>query len=696
MTIYVILFLVAILAGMAISVSVFGTGGKRSRVFQDIYYSVEDVEGIGILYARTGEYSAILRLENPVQKYSADADAYYDFTAVFTALVTTLGEGYALHKQDVFTKRRFTGGPDTSHEYLTQCYMRYFEGREYTDAATYLTITQEQRKARLLSYDARRWRDFMVRIRKVQDQLKDAGIRSRFLSSKEASDYVDRYFAMDFIHDDISLTGLKVDEEMIHMGDRKCKVYSLVDVDSIGLPSVIKPYAGVEVGGSAMPVDLLGCLDAIPGAGTVVYNQVIFVPGQKRELSLLDKKKNRHSSLPTPANMLAVEDIKKVQDVIARESKQLVYCHFNIAVVTDRDTDIHKCTNYIENSLSRQGIMISRRAYNQLELFVSSFPGNCYSLSADYDRYLTLADAATCLMYKEHIQHSEDTPLKICYTDRQGVPVAIDISGKEGKEKIPYDDYRKLPREEQAKYNVYPKLQVYNVFNVAAQTNIKEARPELYEKLVSEARGEVQHQEGDMKSHPAIDMMIDENLFHCPIKQVKGNDAYYSISKDEIVVPLREQFVDGEAFASNTLHECAHATGAASRLDRLKPSSFGSQEYAREELTAELSAAVVASRFGLTKHVKNDSAAYLKSWLGSLQESPDYLKTVLADVKKATGMLCQRIEAIQMEMDKGEKADYGQFRASAVTGPKADAAPEQQETEEKAAKESSQGYHRSR
>lgn len=269
------------------------------------------------------------------------------------------------------------------------------------------------------------------------------------------------------------------------------------------------------------------------------------------------------------------------------------------------------------------------------------------------------------------------------------------VVGKEGKEKIPYDDYRKLPREEQAKYNVYPKLQVYNVFNVAAQTNIKEARPELYEKLVSEARGEVQHQEGDMKSHPAIDMMIDENLFHCPIKQVKGNDAYYSISKDEIVVPLREQFVDGEAFASNTLHECAHATGAASRLDRLKPSSFGSQEYAREELTAELSAAVVASRFGLTKHVKNDSAAYLKSWLGSLQESPDYLKTVLADVKKATGMLCQRIEAIQMEMDKGEKADYGQFKASAVTGQKADAAPEQQETEEKAAKES-QSYHRSR
>lgn len=230
------------------------------------------------------------------------------------------------------------------------------------------------------------------------------------------------------------------------------------------------------------------------------------------------------------------------------------------------------------------------------------------------------------------------------------------------KEKIPYDDYRQLPREEQAKYNVYPKLNVYNVFNVAAQTNIKDARPELYEKIMAEVKGQVQHQEGDLKSHPVIDKMIDDNLFYCPIKQIKGDEAYYSISKDEIVVPTREQFIDGEAFASNTLHEAAHATGATSRLDRLKPTAFGSEEYAKEELTAELSAAVVASQYGLTKHVKNDSAAYLKNWLSSLQQSPDFLKTVLNDVKKASSMISQRLEAIQLEMDKGEKADYSQFK----------------------------------
>ena len=122
--------------------------------------------------------------------------------------------------------------------------------------------------------------------------------------------------------------------------------------------------------------------------------------------------------------------------MVARESKQLVYMHYNLMVCCDKGTDLQKPTNYLENSFGRLGIHISKRAYNQLELFVASFPGNCYGMSLDYDRFLTLGDAAACLMYKERIQHSEDTPLKIYYTDRQGVPVAIDITGKEGRNKL--------------------------------------------------------------------------------------------------------------------------------------------------------------------------------------------------------------------------------------------------------------------
>ena len=436
MTLYIILIFSAICVGMAISVKAFGTGGKRKRIFQDIYFSIEEVDGIGVLYTKTGEYSAVLKMENPVQKYSANIEAYYEFTHLFAALAQTLGEGYALHKQDVFVRKAFKEESATNHEFLSESYFRYFNGRPFTDSVCYLTITQENKKSRLMSFDNKKWRDFLVKIRKVHDQLRDAGVKSRFLDKTEASEYVDRFFSMNFRDKVVSMTNFKVDDETIGMGDRCCKVYSLVDVDCANLPSVIRPYANIEVNNTSMPVDLVSIVDSVPGADCVVFNQMVFVPNQKRELALLDKKKNRHASMPNPSNLMAVEDIKRVQEVIARESKQLVYTHYNLVVAVSGDTDIQKCTNHIENSFSRMGIHISKRAYNQLELFVKSFPGNCYGMNADYDRFLTLGDAATCLMYKERIVHNEDTPLKIYYTDRQGVPVAIDITGKEGKEKL--------------------------------------------------------------------------------------------------------------------------------------------------------------------------------------------------------------------------------------------------------------------
>ena len=436
MVLYVILFFVATCIGMAISVYAFGTGGKRKKIFQDIYFSVEDTDGIGVLYTKTGEYSAILRMENPVQKYSANIDSYYEFTNLFAAIAQTLGEGYALHKQDIFTRKHFKDESGKGHEFLSESYFRYFNGREYTDSMTYLTITQENKKSRLMSFDNKKWRDFLVKIRKVQDQLKDAGIKSEFLNKQEASLYVDRFFAMNFRDKMVSMTGFKVDDEMIGMGDRRCKVYSLVDVDCANLPTQIRPFTNIEVNNTSMPVDLVALVDSIPGVESVVYNQIIFVPNQKRELAMLDKKKNRHASMPNPSNLIAVEDIKRVQEVIARENKQLVYTHYNLIVTVKPGTDIQKCTNHLENAFGRMGIHISKRAYNQLELFVNSFPGNCYGMNADYDRFMTLGDAATCLMYKEKIVHSEDTPFKVYYTDRQGVPVAIDISGKEGRNKL--------------------------------------------------------------------------------------------------------------------------------------------------------------------------------------------------------------------------------------------------------------------
>lgn len=437
MTLIVILGFILFLAGMAVSVYAFGTGGKRANTFKDIYFSIEDVDGVGVLYTKTGEYSAILKMENPVQKYSADTDCYYDFTNLMTAVVLTLGEGYALQKQDVFVRKNFDGRAlqvSDSGKFLSNAYFRFFNGRPYIEGCTYLVITQESKKSALLSYDNSKWRDFLVKIRKVADQLHDGGIKSaEFLNVQQAREYADRFFALNFRDAHFSMTNFKVDSEAIHMGTRQCKVYSLLDVDSVGLPGVLRPYVDMTVNNAVMPVDLMGEIDHIPDVDTVVYNQVIFLPNQKRELALLDKKKNRHASIPNPSNQMAVEDIKQVQEVIAREGKQLVYAHYNLIVAMDAQKDMQKVTNHLENIFSRQGIHISKRAYNQLELFVASFPGNVYRLSQDYDRFLTLSDAALCLMYKERQTHGDDTPVKCYYTDRQGVPMPIDTTGKEGK-----------------------------------------------------------------------------------------------------------------------------------------------------------------------------------------------------------------------------------------------------------------------
>ena len=421
---------------MAISVYAFGTGSKRAKIFKEIYFSVEDIDGVGVLYTKTGEFSAILAMQNPVQKYCADINEYGSFSNLMTSLMATLGEGYAIHKQDILTRKNFHSCDEGNKEFLSRSYFKYFEGREYKDCTTYITITQENKKSRLFSYDGKKWKDFLVKVGKVRDQLRDRGINSKFLTAKEAKFFVDQYLAQDYTSEHVSLNNFKVGEEQIGVGERKFKIYSLVDVDSIVLPTLVRPYTNIEVNNICMPVDLLALIDNVPEAKSVVFNQVVFLPSQKQEMSKLAKKKNRHSSLPNPSNQIAVDDITRVEELVARESKQLVHCHFNLVVTVDKDADIQKCTNYLENAFGRIGIQISQRAYNQLELFVGSFPGNCYSMNKDYDRFLTLGDAAGCLMYKEKLPKSEDTPLKVYYTDRQGVPVAIDISGKEGKKKL--------------------------------------------------------------------------------------------------------------------------------------------------------------------------------------------------------------------------------------------------------------------
>lgn len=440
--IIVILVFVSILSGMALSVWAFGTGSKRAKIFEDIYFSVEDVENKGIIYTKKGDYSAVLEMENPIKKYSADTDSYYDFTTLMASVIQVLGEGYALHKQDVFVRKNFDMSrvaakkkKGSKKAFLSEAYFRFFNGREYTEATTYLVITQKGKKGGIHTYDNSKWRDFLVKIQKVSDRLKSGEINCRFLTAAECKEYADRFFAFDFKNKNISMTDFKVDSEKIGMGNKQIKVYSLLDVDSIGLPGNIRPYTDVSVNNAVISQDLLADIDHVPGVDSIVYNQVIFLPNQKREMMKLDKKKNRHASIPNPNNQIAVEDINAVQNELARNGKILVYAHYNLIVQTSSDYDFQKVTNSLENIFARYNIHISKRAYNQLELFVASFPGNCFRLNQDYDQFLTLSEAALCLMYKERQAVGDDSALKCYYTDRQGLPLAVDTSGKEGKKR---------------------------------------------------------------------------------------------------------------------------------------------------------------------------------------------------------------------------------------------------------------------
>lgn len=266
-------------------------------------------------------------------------------------------------------------------------------------------------------------------------------------------------------------------------------------------------------------------------------------------------------------------------------------------------------------------------------------------------------------------ESGEKLPFVHVLKGEQSFPVFLsqtNIVHKDTKEKISYADYVKLPADEQENYKVYHNNKVYLVFNVD-QTNLKEARPEMYQKLVDEnlpKKPEVA--EGEKFSFEPLDQMVEgKQPWLCPIETNSGQKACYNSGTNKISVPEKALFEQGEEFYGTLLHEMAHSTGHESVLNRLKPAAFGSPEYAREELVAEMSAALSCHRYGISKtpdsRIEENSALYLKDWLSALKEDPKYIKTVLSDVRAATGrinvMVDNALEVINKESAKLDLRD---------------------------------------
>lgn len=232
----------------------------------------------------------------------------------------------------------------------------------------------------------------------------------------------------------------------------------------------------------------------------------------------------------------------------------------------------------------------------------------------------------------------------------QSFPVfltTVNVVNKETKERIKWSEYEKLSAEEKEDYNLYRRSVIHYVFNVD-QTNMKEARPELYAKLEKESCQQVMEGSGRDFVFEPLDVMVSKNLWICPITPKEQDSAFFRPSTNEIIIPTKAQFIqldNAESYYGTMLHEMIHSTGHESQLNRLKANS-DKTAYAREELIAELGAAMICSRHGMDKVIKEDSLPYLKSWLDDLHQDPSYIREVLQDLKKASYIIESKIEHV--------------------------------------------------
>ena len=414
---------------------------KKERPFDKLYAELEEIKDARgevmntVLFSKNGNWSVIIEIENPIQQYCTDAELYYSYADILSNIIQTLGEGYCIQKQDVFCKQGYNHAITDDMSFLYKSYFNYFKGRDYTNIRTFLIITQEFKQSSFVKYDPKAWLDFHSKVGKVINILSEKNIPHYKLNKKEVAEYVHRFLAFDFKPQPFSLNNMNVTDEYIKSGERAIKSFSLVNIDTIDLPTFIRPFNTMPVNGFNIATDLLSFLADIPSTDCVIYNQVIQIPQQRPLMRKLQSKAKRHDSMPDPSNKIAKADIDLVLDLLAKESKLLVYCNFNI-ITSCPLAKINDVSSFLETKLYDCGIMPSKACYNQLELFANSFPGMSYSLNKEYDLFLTLADAAICLFYKEHMKHSEESRLNVYYTDRQGIPVSIDITGKEGKIKM--------------------------------------------------------------------------------------------------------------------------------------------------------------------------------------------------------------------------------------------------------------------
>jgi conjugation system TraG family ATPase len=407
----------------------------KKQTFDLPYIGIDEGQLYPLLYTDNGDSSVVIEMMNPIIQYSADQDGYYEFHALMNNILKLLGAGYTIQKQDIFSKNKYQK-PESSKntegvkgvDFLEERYHQHFEERIFTQITTHLVITQNVVKKGFFTQDNKRLDNFLKNITKIIELLNQRGLMPKALNKAQLERYIQQYLSFNFSKGSDEVTGfdnIKAGDEYVSIGAKKVKSITLIDIDEVNVPSQIKPYRELNFG-FLFPTDFMQSLHNVP-CDTLVFNQIISIPDQRGEFNKLEQKKKRHSSMPDPANQIAVEDIEKCFEKIARDNQLLVYGHYNLIVTCSDETEVNKASNYVESSLFELGIFISKNAYNQLELFRTGFIGNSGELK-EYDKFLTTSDASICFMFKERLPTDEKSNFQIRFCDRQGIPLCIDTS----------------------------------------------------------------------------------------------------------------------------------------------------------------------------------------------------------------------------------------------------------------------------
>ncbi len=386
-----------------------------------------------VLFGQYGNPIIGIKIKNTVEQYSADPGSYLNFHTVLNQVVSIIGEGRIVQKLDIFSKKKYTA--EQSSQFLQQKYSEHFEGRLFKTIETVLLFTdivddKLKKKMKHYHFSDKSYKELRDKCQKVMMLLKQNNCEPEFLYEKDFEYYISGVLSMKFSGAP-AFDNIKSTNEFLQIGNRFVKNISYVDVENIDLPSEIEPYSILGGNGAAAEtaVDNFSFINELEDYETIVYNQIITIPLQAQQQRELDKKKKKHEGAASnsPSNAIIAEEIQALLHNIATDGQLVVNAHFSILFSAETLEKMENIQSMIENKLFTKGIIVSKNAYNQLELWRSAIPGNGTELR-EYDLFMTTSEAALCFFFKECYPVNEESNFYLRFTDRQGVPLKVDPS----------------------------------------------------------------------------------------------------------------------------------------------------------------------------------------------------------------------------------------------------------------------------